>query len=343
MSERVNQAIVLAARPQGMPRDSDFRLEERPLPALGPGQVLCETIYLSLDPYMRGRMSAAKSYAAPVELGQVMSGQTVSRVRESKLEGYAPGDVVLNSGGWQRYAVSDGSDLRKLDPALAPISYHLGVLGMPGITAYVGLLDFGRPQPGETVVVSAAAGAVGQVVGQIARLKGCRVVGVAGSQAKCEYVVEELGFDACANYKLPSFAEDLKAACPAGVDVYFENVGGLVLETVLELLNVGARIPLCGTIASYNVTELPPGPNKVPLLMRTLLTRRVTVRGFIIFDHYDRLDAFLPEMSQWLREGKIKYREDVVEGLEQAPRAFQGLMVGENLGKLLVRVAADPS
>lgn len=333
-----NRAIVLAARPVGMPKDSDFRLEQQPLPAPGAGQVLYRTRYLSLDPYMRGRMSAAKSYAAPVELGAVMEGESVGEVVESRADGFAPGDLVIGRGGWQEYAVAEAQALRKLDPDLAPLSYHLGVLGMPGLTAYVGLLDIGRPRAGETVVVSAAAGAVGQVVGQIARLQGCRVVGVAGSQAKCDYVVSELGFDAGVNYKLESFANDLAAACPNGVDVYFESVGGKVLETVLPLLNVGARIPLCGTIASYNLTELPAGPDKLPVLMRTLLTRRVMVRGFIIFDHYDRLGDFQRDMSQWLREGKLRYREDVVEGLEQAPRAFQGLMTGENLGKLLVRV-----
>lgn len=338
----INHAIVLAARPEGMPKGSDFRIEERMVPKPSPGQVLCQTLYLSLDPYMRGRMSAAKSYAAPVEIGEVMEGETVSYVLESQAEGYAEGDLVLARAGWQEYAACEAGALRKLDPDLAPVSYSLGVLGMPGLTAYVGLLDIGQPQAGETVVVSAAAGAVGQVVGQIARIYGCRVVGVAGSQAKCDYVVNELGFDACVNYKHDTFAEDVAAACPDGVDVYFESVGGKVLETVLPLLNVGARVPLCGIIASYNLTELPAGPDKLPVLMRTLLTRRVTVRGFIIFDHYDRLDAFLRDMGDWLREGKVRYREDVVEGLEQAPRAFQGLMTGENLGKLLVRVSSMP-
>ena len=336
--DKTNHAIVLAARPEGEPKDSDFRMEQRPVPQPGAGQVLCRTLYLSLDPYMRGRMSAAKSYAQPVEIGQVMVGQTVGEVVASNNPDFAVGDVVLGNAGWQEYVISDGSDLRKLDPSLGPVSYALGVLGMPGLTAYVGLLDIGQPKAGETVVVSAASGAVGQVVGQIAKLKGCRVVGVAGSAEKCDYVTDELGFDAAVNYKLDSFEGDLEAACPDGIDVYFESVGGQVLQAVLPLLNVHARVPLCGTIAHYNATELPPGPDQLPKLMRVLLTRRVMVRGFIIFDHNDRYPDFARDMAQWISDGKIKYREHVAEGLENTPEAFRALLRGGHLGKMLVKV-----
>ena len=335
---KLNHALVLAARPEGEPKDSDFRMEQRPAPEPGAGEVLCRTLYLSLDPYMRGRMSAAKSYAQPVEIGQVMVGQTVGEVVASNNPDFSVGDVVLGNAGWQEYGISDGSDLRKLDPNLGPVSYALGVLGMPGLTAYVGLLDIGQPKAGETVVVSAASGAVGQVVGQIAKLKGCRVVGVAGGPEKCAYVTDELGFDAAVNYKLDSFEDDLKAACPDGIDVYFESVGGRVLQAVLPLLNVHARVPLCGTIAHYNDTELPAGPDQLPKLMRVLLTRRVMVRGFIIFDHNDRYPDFARDMAQWIGDGKIKYREHLAEGLENAPEAFRALLRGGHLGKMLVKV-----
>ncbi len=287
---------------------------------------------------MRGRMNAAKSYAQSVEIGEVIVGQTVSEVAASNNPDFAVGDIVLANAGWQDYALSDGSDLRKLDPDAAPVSYALGVMGMPGLTAYVGLLDIGRPKPGETVVVSAASGAVGQVVGQIAKLKGCHVVGVAGGPEKCSYVKDELGFDAAVNYKLDSFEDDLRAACPDGIDIYFESVGGRVQEAVLPLLNVHARIPLCGIVAHYNATALPEGPNQVPKLMRTLLSNRVTLQGFIIFDHHDRYPEFFKEMAQWLKDGKIKYREHVTEGLENAPEAFRALLRGGHLGKMLVKV-----
>ncbi|HEU5322891.1 MAG TPA: NADP-dependent oxidoreductase [Methylomirabilota bacterium] len=338
MSAPVNRRVVLAQRPVGEPKASDFALETAPVPAPADGQALCRTIYLSLDPYMRGRISGARSYAASVEPGQVIVGATVSEVVESRHPGLAPGDVVLGYDGWQAYGVSKGSTLRKLDPAAAPISTALGVLGMPGLTAYVGLLDIGRPQPGETVVVSAAAGAVGAVVGQIARLKGCRVVGVAGRQDKCDWVVKELGFDACVSHRAPDLVGALRAACPQGIDVYFDNVGGAVLAAVLSLVNVNARIPLCGLVSEYNATEPPPGPN-----LRSVLVNRVLVKGFIVSDHVDRAPAFLAECGAWLREGKLRYREDVVEGLERAPAAFIGLLRGDNFGKLLVRVGADPT
>ncbi|MEX1205827.1 MAG: NADP-dependent oxidoreductase [Dongiaceae bacterium] len=339
----VNRRIVLAARPHGAPKETDFRLVEGPVPAPGDGQVLCRTIYLSIDPYMRGRMNEGPSYAAPVEIGQPMVGGTVGQVVNSGLPGFAPGDFVLGRGGWQDYWAADGEALRRLDPATAPISTALGVLGMPGLTAYTGLLEIGRPLPGETLVVAAAAGAVGAIVGQIAKLKGCRTVGVAGSPAKCDYVVNELGFDACVDHRSADFPMALRAACPDGIDIYFENVGGAVFEAALDLLNDFARVPVCGLIAHYNATEPPPGPNLAPRLMRQVLVKRLTVRGFIVFDFHDREADFLREVGGWLRAGRIKYKEDVAVGLENAPRALIGQLQGRNFGKLLVRVADDPT
>jgi hypothetical protein len=301
--------------------------------------MLLRTLWLSLDPYMRGRMSDRKSYAQPVGIGDVMVGGTVSEVVASKLEGFIPGDIVEGRTGWQEYALSDGVGMRKVDPALGPISTALGVLGMPGMTAYFGLFNIGKPKPGETVVVSAAAGAVGAIVGQLAKIKGCRVVGVAGAPEKCAYVVNELGFDECVSHREPDLTQRLEKACPKGIDVYFENVGGRVFEAVLPWLNDFARVPVCGLIAHYNDTELPSEPNQVPLLMRAILTRRLTVRGFIRGDFLDQQAAFFEDMSRWIRENRIKYREDIVEGLENAPRAFLKLFRGENFGKLLVKVA----
>ena len=338
-----NRSITLAARPEGAPGATDFKMVEGPLPRPGPGQLLSRTIYLSLDPYMRGRMNRSIGYAPTVDIGGVMVGGTVGQVVESNLDGYGPGDFILCSNGWQEYALSDGAGVRKLDPAAAPISTAVGVLGMPGHTAYVGLLDIGQPKPGETVVVSAASGAVGAVVGQIARIKGCRVVGVAGAREKCDYVTGELGFDACVSRYEEAFPEALAAACPDGIDVYFENVGGAVFDAVLRLLNTYARVPICGRIANYNQTEPPPGPNLVPLVMGLTLVRRLTIRGFIIFDHADREPDFLRDVGAWIRSGELVYKEDVVEGLEQAVPAFQGLLKGRNFGKLLVRVADDPT
>ncbi|MBI4635870.1 MAG: NADP-dependent oxidoreductase [Candidatus Rokubacteria bacterium] len=338
MPQAMNRQIVLKGRPVGPPRPGDFELVETAIPTPGAGEVLRRTIYLSLDPYMRGRMNEGRSYAASVELGQVMVGGTVSEVVESNNPAFQQGDLVVGYDGWRAYAVSSGSGTRTLDPGEAPISTALGVLGMPGMTAYVGLLDIGQPKPGETVVVSAAAGAVGSAVGQLARLKGCRAVGVAGSRAKCDYVTGELGFDACVDYKTQDLHAALKAACPKGIDVYFDNVGGAVLAAVLRLINPNARIPLCGLISQYNATEMPAGPNLAPLLVN-----RAMVRGFIVSDHADRMRDFLTDCSRWVREGKLKYREDIVEGLESAPRALIGLLEGRNFGKLLVRVGEDPT
>jgi len=331
--------IVLAARPVGEPKPSDFRIEEFAIPTPAAGEVLLRTIWLSLDPYMRGRMSDAPSYAKPVGIDEVMEGGTVNEVVASNNDSYKPGDIVLAHTGWQTHALSSGAGLRKLDPGVAPISTALGVLGMPGMTAYSGLAEIGRPQAGETVVVSAASGAVGSVVGQIAKIKGARAVGIAGGPAKCKYVKDELGFDDCVDHRAADFAERLKAACPKGVDVYFENVGVPVFDAVLPLFNTFARIPVCGLIAQYNATELPPGPNRLPLLMRNVLTKRLTIRGFIVTDFAARFPDFIRDVPQWIKEGRIKYREDIANGLENAPATFIGLLKGENFGKQLVRIA----
>jgi NADPH-dependent curcumin reductase CurA len=338
-----NRQVLLASRPSGEPTPDNFRLVEAEIPRPGPGQMLLRTIYLSLDPYMRGRMNAGRSYAKPVEVGEVMEGRAVSQVVESNLPGYQVGDVVLAPTGWQVYALSDGQEVRKIDPALGPASYALGVLGMPGLTAYTGLLNIGQPKPGETVVVAAASGAVGSLVGQIARIKGCRAVGVAGGGRKCRYVTEELGFDACLDHRDAALPEHLKEACPAGIDVYFENVGGRVFDTVLPLLNPFARVPVCGLIAHYNQTEPPPGPDRVPALMMATLVKRLTFRGFIVSDFAAQFPQFLADMSAWLKEGKVKYREDVTEGLENAPRELIGLLRGENFGKKIIRVGPAPT
>lgn len=339
----INRRVILAHHPEGMPNQEDLPLENGERPAPGGGQLLMKTIYLSLDPYMRGRMSPAKSYAAGVEPGQVMVGATVGQVVESRLEGYQPGDYVLGYGGWQEYSLEDSRMLRKLDPQQAPISTALGVLGMPGFTAYAGLLEIGQPQPGETVVVSAASGAVGQVVGQIARLKGCRVVGVAGAEDKCRHVVQAYGFDACVNYKDDDFFEQLKAACPDGIDVYFESVGGKVFDAATALLNDFARIPLCGRIAHYNDTQASAGPDRLPGFVTQLLIKRILIKGFIQFDYAHLMPDFVRDMAAWLAAGEIAYQEDVVDGLENAVDAFQGLLQGRNRGKLLVRVSEDTS
>jgi hypothetical protein len=340
-SADINRRIVLASRPVGAPTEENFRLEKVPVPEPGEGEVLLRTVYLSLDPYMRGRMSDGPSYAEPVGIGEVMVGGTVSRVLASRHPDYEVGDWVLSYHGWQDYAISDGTGLMPLGKAPEHPSYALGILGMPGFTAYMGLLDIGKPKAGETLVVAAATGPVGATVGQIGKLKGCRVVGVAGGEAKCRYAVEELGFDACIDHHADDFAERLAQACPQGIDIYYENVGGKVLEAVLPLLNTGARIPVCGLIAWYNATRLPDTPNGA-LLMRTILTKRLTVRGFIIFDDYGhRYNEFAKEMTEWVRTGQIKYREQIVDGLENAPQAFIGLLEGRNFGKLVVRIGTD--
>lgn len=334
-----NRRFVLARRPQGAPVADDFRLEQQPLPALQQGQLLLQTLYLSLDPYMRGRMSDAPSYAEPAALDEVMLGGTVSRVIDSRHPDYRSGDLVSGFSGWQEYQVSDGTALTPLDARITQPSHALGLLGMPGLTAYVGLLDIGQPRAGETLVVAAASGAVGSVVGQIAKLKGLRTVGIAGGAQKCEYVVRELGFDACVDHRAADLPARLRAACPKGIDIYFENVGGAVWDAVMPLLNDFARVPLCGLISRYNATDLPPGPDRSGLLMATLLMRQVKVQGYIVTQHYHRHPAFLDDMTQWLADGQLRYREDIVEGLENAPQALIGLLEGRNFGKLLVKVS----
>ena len=334
----INRKITLHSRPVGAPVSDNFCLVESAIPVPTEGQVLLRNLFLSLDPYMRGRMSDAKSYAAPVEIGAVMLGATVSQVEASHHPDFKAGELVLAYAGWQDFAVSDGVGLIKLAGMDHP-SLALGALGMPGFTAYMGLLDIGQPKAGETVVVAAASGAVGSMVGQIAQLKGCRVVGIAGGADKCRSVVEELGFDACIDHRSPDLKKLLDQACPNGIDVYFENVGGAVFDAVLPLLNTGARIPLCGLIAHYNDTALPPGPDRLGLLTRAILTKRLKVQGFIIFDDYGhRYPEFFSQMSTWIKEGKIKFREDIVDGLENAPQAFIGLLEGKNFGKLIVRI-----
>jgi NADPH-dependent curcumin reductase CurA len=332
----MNRQIRLKSRPSGSPAEANFDVVAAPMPELGDREVLRRTLYLSLDPYMRGRMSDAPSYAAPVPVGGVMCGHTISRVVESRDPNFRPGDFVAAYDGWQEYAASPGKDLRRLDPTAAPITTALGVLGMPGLTAFVGLLDIGQAKAGETIVVSAASGAVGSVVGQLAKVHGCRAVGIAGSDEKCRYVVDELGFDACINYRTDDLVPALQAACPSGIDVQFENVGGAVLAAALRVLNRGARIPLCGLISEYNATEYPSGPN-----LRPLLVNRATIRGFIVSDHVDRTPAFLAEVAPLVRAGRIKYREDIVDGLDRAPAALIGLLQGRNFGKMIVRVS-DP-
>jgi NADPH-dependent curcumin reductase CurA len=334
----VNRRIVLASRPEGEPTPENFRLETVPVPTIGPGQVLLRTHWLSLDPYMRGRMSAAKSYAKPVEIGDVMEAGTVSEIVASENPGFSVGDIVLSHSGWQVYAISDGKGMRKLDSEAAPVTTALGILGMPGMTAYTGLLNIGQPKAGETLVVAAAAGPVGSLVGQIARLKGCRAVGIAGGPEKCSYVREDLGFDAVIDHRASDFAAQLEAACPQGVDIYFENVGGAVWDAVFPLLNDFARVPVCGLVSQYNATSLPQGLDRTPMLMRAILSKRLTLRGFIVRDFAAQSSDFARDVGAWLRAGQIRYKEDVTDGLERAPEAFIGMLKGRNFGKTLVRI-----
>lgn len=333
-----NRQIVLQHRPQGEPSASDFRLKHVAIPALPEGHVLSRTQLLSLDPYMRWRMNAGASYAKPVEIGDPMVGATVAEVVESKHNKFGVGDVVLGRNGWQDYAVSDGSDLRKLDPKIAPVSTALGVLGSPGLTAYAGLLNIGQPKAGETVVVAAATGPVGSLVGQFGKVKGCRVVGIAGGANKCRYATEELRFDAALDHYEGDLAGRLRQACPNGVDVYFENVGGKVWDAVFPLLNDFARIPVCGLISQYNIGTGRPSQPGIDAFMRAVLVKRLTMRGFIVTDFVAQYDDFLREVGGLLKAGRITHREQIVEGLESAPEAFIGMLKGRNFGKLIVRV-----
>ena len=334
-----NRRIVLASRPHGEPSADNFRIETVPTPEPRDGEVLVRTLWLSLDPYMRGRMNDAKSYSKPVAIGGVMEGGTVGEVVASAAEGWAAGDMVLCHSGWQDYGVQSGQALRKLDPALAPVQTALGVLGMPGRTAYTGLLNIGQPKPGETLVVAAASGPVGATVGQIAKIKGCRTVGIAGGPDKCRFLLDEMGFDVAVDHRAPDLPARLAAACPDGIDIYFENVGGDVWTAVFPLLNDFARIPVCGRIANYSDTAPPPGPDRTVQLMGAVLTKRLRIQGFIVSDFAAQTADFLRDVGSWIAEGRIKYREDVVAGLERAPESFMGLLKGRNFGKLLVKVA----
>ena len=337
MPNNVNRQIKLAARPVNYPRESDFSLVESPLPQPGEGEVLIQALWLSLDPYMRGRMRDERSYATPMELGQVMVGGVAGRIIQSRTPAFSEGEIVEGSLGWQEYAVSDGRNLRKVDLGLGPLSLALGVLGMPGMTAYFGFLNVGLPKTGDTVVVSAASGAVGQVVGQVSKIMGCRTVGLAGTPEKIDYIVNELGFDAGINYKTENVSSALEAACPLGIDVYFDNVGGPITDAVIEQLNVGARISICGSISQSNLEEPEPGPRNLGLLVR----KQARAEGFLVGQFSNRFEEGRQRLAGWIKEGRIKYKEDVVEGLENAPRAFIGLMQGENFGKLLIKVSPE--
>jgi NADPH-dependent curcumin reductase len=327
--------VVLVRRPPGEPAESDFRVEEVAMPEPKHGEVLVKVAYLSLDPYQRGRMREAAGYAANVGLGEVMTGGVVGEVVKSETPRFKVGDIVEESLGWQEYAIGGGARMRKVDPSLAPISTANGVLGMPGMTAYFCLLECGQPKPGETIVVSAASGAVGQIVGQIGKLMGCRVIGIAGGAKKCAFVKDELGFDACLDYKAEKDLDKaLLAVCPKGIDVYFDNVGGEISDAVLRNINFHGRVALCGSISQYNATSPPMGPR----LLGTFVGKRVTLRGFIVFDFVERYPTAMRQMGEWIKAGKIKYREDIVDGIDKAPRAFIGMLRGENFGKMLVKM-----
>jgi len=332
-----NKQIVLTARPVGFPKDSDFKLIESPIPNAGDGQILVQSIFVSVDPYMRGRMNDVKSYAAPVAIGGVMGGGAVGKVIQSNNTSFKEGDIVEGMFGWQEYAVSNGQGVRKIDPSLAPISTALGILGMPGLTAYFGLLEIGKPRPGETVVVSGAAGAVGSVVGQIAKIKDCRAVGIAGADDKVAYLTGELGFDAALNYKtVDDYYAKLKELCPNGIDVYFDNVGGAITDAVFRLINTKARISICGQISQYNLEKVELAPRSI---LTSLLVKQARAEGFLVFQFADRYPEALGQMAQWLNEGKLKYAEDIEEGIENTPRAFMAMLKGRNTGKQLVKVA----
>jgi NADPH-dependent curcumin reductase len=332
-----SRRIVLAARPNGAPQPTDFRIVEASVPEPGSGELLVAIRWLSLDPYMRGRMDDRKSYSAPVPLGGVMEGEVIAEVIRSNKDQFRVGDRVLGRLGWQSYAISNGTGLIRLDDGFDPVTTALGVLGMPGLAAYAGLLKIGRPAPGETVVVAAASGPVGSLVGQIARIKGVRVVGIAGGPTKCTFVKEELGFDAVADHRAPDFGDQLVAACPAGIDVYFESVGGTVWQAVLPLLNDHARVPVCGLVAQSNGADAT-GPDRLPATMREIVTRSLTIQGFIWQQYADQRPTFLHDVSRWIREDRVRYREEVVVGLEHAPEAFIGMLDGRNFGKLLIQV-----
>jgi len=335
----VNKQILLAARPVGFPKDSDFKLVESPVPKPGAGQILVRAIYLSVDPYMRGRMNDVKSYAPPVEIGGLMGGGVVGEVVEANNPAFKQGDIVEGFFGWQEYAVSSGQGVRKIDPTLAPISTSLGVLGMPGLSAYFGLLEITHPKPGETVVVSGAAGAVGSIVCQIAKIKSCRVIGIAGADDKIAHLTDDLGVDGAFNYKTSeNHYETLKELCPSGIDVYFDNVGGTITDAVFRLLNTKARVSVCGQISQYNLEKPEMGPR---LILTLLLVKQARAEGFLVTQFADRYHEGLTQMAQWLKEGRLKYREEIEYGIENTPRAFVAMLKGRNTGKQLVKVSAE--
>ena len=334
-----NRMITLAARPVGFPKDSDFKLVESVQPIPKEGEFLVRIIYMSVDPYMRGRMNDAASYAAPVQLGEVMGGGAVGKVVSSSNPNFPEGSIVEGPFGWQEYAVSSGQGVRRIDPKLAPISTALGVLGMPGLTAYFGLLDICNPQPGETVVVSGAAGAVGSLVGQIAKIKGCRAIGIAGADDKVAYLTEELGFDAAFNYKtVTDYFKKLKELCPKGIDVYFDNVGGPITDAVFRLINTKARVSICGQISQYNLKQPEMGPR---IILVSLLVKQAKAEGFLVFQYANRYSEGLKQMAEWISQGKLKYREDIEHGIENAPRAFMEMLKGRNTGKQLVKLSEE--
>ena len=338
MAETLSREIHLKNRPTGLPNESDFELALVPIPEPGEGQVLVRNIYMSVDPYMRGRMSDRESYTPPFQLGQPLDGGCVGQVVKSRSR-LRVGDYVLGGKGWREHYVSDATGLTEIYPDIAPIQTFLGTLGMPGMTAYVGLLEIGQMKEGEAVFVSAASGAVGSVACQIARIKGCRVVGSAGSDEKVAWLMDEAGVDAAFNYKTVVGLRDALARCfPDGIDVYFDNVGGGHLQAALAHMDDFGRVVMCGMISQYNLTEPEPGPNNLMLAVG----RRLTLRGFIVSDHWDRRPQFYADMGKWIAEGKVKWKETIVEGIENAPRAFIGLFTGENLGKMLVKVGPDP-
>ncbi len=339
MTSELATRIVLAARPKGKPVDRDFRIEKLPIPHPGPKELLLQTRYLSLDPYMRKRMDDEKSYAPPLQIGDVMTGESIAEVIFSNVPDFSIGDLVLAHTGWQTHYLSDGAGVRKIDANIAPITTRLGVLGMPGFTAYSGLRMIGQPKAGETVVVAAASGPVGSLVGQLAKLAGARSIGIAGGSEKCKFVKTILGFDAAIDHRSPNFEKELAAACPSGIDVYFENVGGPIWQAVLPLLNKFARIPVCGLISQYNGVAPEDLKNSVAATMHQVLSKSLTIRGFINYDFLDNYPDFLTEVGDAIRNGKIKYREDIVEGIENAPRAFMGMLEGRNFGKLIVKVS----
>jgi NADPH-dependent curcumin reductase CurA len=330
-----NKEIRLGSRPTGMPTMDNFKIVDAEVPKPNDGDVLVRTLYISVDPYLRGRMREGRSYVPPFEIGEVISSGIVGEVIESRSPDFQPGDIVTGMLGWRLYNVAKAKALRKVDPRVAPVTTALGVLGMPGLTAYFGLLDIGQPKQGETVVVSGAAGAVGMTVCQIAKIKGCRTVGIAGSDEKNEYLRDELGVDATINYKNPGVQQALKSACPQRIDVYFDNVGGEVSDAVLSLLNHGARIIICGQISLYCLEKPDVGPRPQPYL----LVNRALMKGFIVSDYAPRFSEGVMQLAQWLAEGKLKYAETIVEGFENTPRAFIGLFTGENLGKQIVKVS----